>query len=264
MLEELLTYLTAALSHSLQFALFGAFLWGVISILLSPCHLASIPLLIGFLASETSSGTKRVFQLSLMFSVGILGSIVLIGVITAAAGRLAGDLGRVGNTLVALVFLLFGLFLMDLLPLRWSMPGMSTRFRGVPGALIFGSVFGIGLGPCTFAFMAPVLAAVFAKAAANPGGSLGLLGAFALGHCGVIIAAGTLTQFVERYLGWSGKHQALKWLRRLCGFLVFVAGVYLVGRSTILWGRSMEGSSVLFVGSASIRRDGSSRAWRGL
>ena len=231
MLEELLTSLTAALSQSLLVALLGAFLWGVISILLSPCHLASIPLLIGFLSSQGKSGSRRVFQLSLLFSLGILVSIVLIGAITAGAGRLLGDLGRVGNGAVALVFLLFGLFLMDLLPLQWSLPGMPTRFRGAAGALIFGALFGIGLGPCTFAFMAPVLGVVFAEAGSNPGSGLGLLGAFALGHCGVIVVAGTLTQSVERYLGWTENHQVLKWLRRICGLLVFVAGVYLLRRS---------------------------------
>ena len=233
MLQELLAQLNAALTQSLLIALAGAFLWGVISILLSPCHLASIPLLIGFLTSQGKSGSRRAFQLSLLFSVGILASIVLIGAITALAGRLLGDLGRIGNTAVALVFLVFGFYLMDLLPLRWSVPNMPTRFHGAPGALVFGSLFGLGLGPCTFAFMAPVLGVVFARAGSNPGGGLGLLGAFALGHCGVIIAAGTLTQSVERYLGWTGNHQALKWLRRLCGLLVFVAGIYLLRRGAI-------------------------------
>ena len=233
MLQELLTQLNAALTQSLLVALVGAFLWGVISILLSPCHLASIPLLIGFLTSQGKSGSRRAFQLSLLFSLGILASIALIGTITALAGRLLGDLGRIGNTAVALVFLVFGFYLMDLLPLRWSVPGMPTRFHGALGALVFGSLFGVGLGPCTFAFMAPVLGVVFARAGSNPGGGLGLLGAFALGHCGVIIAAGTLTQSVEKYLGWTGNHQALKWLRRLCGLLVFMAGAYLLRRSTI-------------------------------
>ncbi len=231
MLVELLTRLSAALTQSLFVALTGAFLWGVISILLSPCHLASVPLLIGFLTSQAKSGSKRVFQLSLCFSLGILASIVLIGLITASAGRLLGDLGRIGNAAVALVFLLFGLYLMDLLPLRWSLPGMPAQLRGAPGALAFGLLFGIGLGPCTFAFLAPVLGVVFARAGSDPGGALGLLCAFALGHCGVIVLAGTLTQSVERYLGWTESHQALKWLRRLCGLLVFAAGVYLLRRA---------------------------------
>ncbi len=230
MLEELLTRLSSALTQSFLVALLGSFLWGVISIVLSPCHLASIPLLIGFLSSEAKSGSRRVFQLSLLFSLGILASLVLIGAITALAGRLLGDLGRVGNGIVALVFLLFGFYLMDLLPLQWSLR-MPTRFRGASGALIFGSIFGIGLGPCAFAFLAPVLGVVLAKAGSDPGAGFGLLGAFALGHCGVIVAAGTMTQSVEQYLGWTENHKALKWLRRLCGFLVFVAGIYLLRRS---------------------------------
>ncbi len=233
MVEDLLTHLTAALSQSFLFALLGAFLWGIISILLSPCHLAGIPLLIGFLSSEAKNGARKVFQLSLLFSLGILSSIVLIGAVTAAAGSLLGDLGRVGNGAVALVFLLFGFYLMDLLPLTWNGPNMPTRFRGATGALVFGSLFGLGLGPCTFAFLAPVLGVVLAKAGSNPGGGLGLLGAFALGHCGVIVAAGTLTQAVEKYLGWSESRTALKWLRRFCGLLVFAAGVYLLRRSAM-------------------------------
>src|SRR5512139_2366266 len=137
MLGDLLTHLSDALAQSLPVALLGAFLWGVISILLSPCHLASIPLLIGFLADQGKGGNRRVVLLSLLFSVGILASIVMIGTITALAGRLLGDLGRIGNAAVALAFLLFGFYLMDLLPLRWSLPGMPTRFRGVLGALVF-------------------------------------------------------------------------------------------------------------------------------
>jgi cytochrome c-type biogenesis protein len=197
MLEALLTYLSTALAQSLFLALFGAFLWGVTSILLSPCHLASVPLLVGFLTMHAKSGSKRAFQLSLLFSVGTLMAIALLGVVTASAGRILGNLGKTGNAAVALIFL----------------------------------VFGIALGPCTFAFMAPVLGVVFSRAGSNPGNAIGLLGAFALGHCGVIVLAGTLTQSVERYLGWSENHQTLKWLRRFCGLLVLGAGIYLLRRS---------------------------------
>jgi cytochrome c-type biogenesis protein len=231
MLEELLTYLSTALTQSFFFALLSAFLWGVISILLSPCHLASVPLLVGFLTMQAKSGSKRAFQLSLLFSVGVLMSIALLGVITASAGRILGDLGRTGNAVVALIFLVFGFYLMDLLKLQWNQPGIAARFRGGPGALIIGLIFGVALGPCTFAFMAPVLGVVFSKAGSNPGNALSLLGAFALGHCGVIVLAGTLTHSVERYLGWSENHQTLKWLRRFCGVLVFWAGIYMLRRS---------------------------------
>jgi len=231
-MEGLLTWLSEALAQSIFVAMLGAFLWGVSSILLSPCHLASIPLLVGFLTSRGGAARARAVQLSLIFSLGILASIAAMGAATASAGRLLGDLGSTGNTAVALIFFLFGFYLMDLLPLNWNVPGIPTRLQGSLGAFVFGSLFGVGLGPCTFAFMAPVLGIVFNRAENNLAGAVCLLGAFALGHCGVIVLAGTLTQQVERYLKWTQTHRALKWVRRTCGLLVILAGVELLRRAS--------------------------------
>jgi cytochrome c-type biogenesis protein len=58
-----------------------------------------------------------------------------------------------------------------------------------------------------------------------------LLGAFAIGHCGVIVCAGTLTQSVQRYLNWTQGHQGLKWCRRSCGILVVLGGIYILRRA---------------------------------
>jgi cytochrome c-type biogenesis protein len=230
MVESLLTHLSGALEQSLVIATFGAFLWGVISILLSPCHLASVPLLVGFLAARDEVKTGEAFHLSTLFSLGILAAISLIGLLTAWAGHLLGDLGKTGNAAVALIFFLFGLYLMDLLPLNWGGHEAPKQLRGATAALAFGFLFGIGLGPCTFAFMAPVLALVFAKAGRTPESALCLLAAFAFGHCGVIVCAGTLTRSVQRYLNWTQEHQSLKWLRRGCGILVMLGGIYVLRR----------------------------------
>lgn len=230
-MEGLLTYLSEALAQSIFIAMLGAFLWGVSSILLSPCHLASIPLLVGFLTSRAGGDRFCAVRLSLVFSLGILASIAVLGAATASAGRLLGDLGTTGNTAVALIFFLFGFYLMDLLPLNWNLPGTPTQLQGALGAFVFGSLFGIGLGPCTFAFMAPVLGIVFTRSESNLAGAICLLGAFAVGHCGVIVLAGTLTQQVESYLKWTQTHRALKWVRRTCGLLVVLAGVELLRRA---------------------------------
>jgi len=58
-----------------------------------------------------------------------------------------------------------------------------------------------------------------------------LLAAFALGHCGVIVLAGALTQHVETYLNWTQGHEVLRWLKRICGVLVVAAGVELLRRA---------------------------------
>ena len=87
----------------------ASFVWGILSIILSPCHLASIPLIVGFIDQQGQMTTRRAFGISTLFSVGILITIALIGLITAAAGRMVGDIGRYGNYFVATIFFLVGL-----------------------------------------------------------------------------------------------------------------------------------------------------------
>lgn len=229
MLEQILTSLSNGLSQSLGWALLAAFAWGVASIVFSPCHLASVPLIVGFISTRDDASTGRALRLSLVFALGVLASIALIGVITWSLGRMFGDLGTIGNVAVAAVFFVFGLYLMDLLPLRWaSVFPASTKRHGMPAALTLGLVFGIGLGPCSFAFLAPLLMMVFAQASTGYVLAAGLLAAFALGHCGVIVLAGTAAQKAQTVVSWGGHSGVARWVRRGCGALVVAAGVYLV------------------------------------
>jgi len=226
--EHLLTSLSNGLSGSLGWALPAAFAWGVVSVVFSPCHLASVPLIVGFVSTQDDASTGRAFRLSLIFSLGVLASIALIGVITASLGRLVGDLGAIGNVAVAVVFFVFGLYLMDLLPLHWTSFPSTTRRRGMPAALSLGLVFGVGLGPCSFAFLAPLLMIVFGQAETDYALAVGLLGAFALGHCGVIVLAGTAAQKARTLVTWGSRSGVTRWVRRACGALVVLAGVYLL------------------------------------
>jgi len=229
-IEQILTSLSAWLGQSLGWAMLAAFAWGVVSIVFSPCHLASVPLIVGFISTQEAT-TARAFRLSLVFSLGVLVSIALIGVITASLGRLIGDLGQVGNVAVAVVFFIFGLYLMDLLPLRWrNLLPATTRLRGLPAALGLGVVFGIGLGPCSFAFLAPLLMVVFGQAQTDYTLAVALLGAFAVGHCGVIVLAGTMASKAQAMVSWGSNSRVATWVRRACGAMVVLAGVYLLAR----------------------------------
>lgn len=164
-METIFISLTDAMNGAPLVALTAAFAWGVLSIVLSPCHLASIPLIVGFLQGGRAVSPRRAAGLSTLFAVGILLSIALIGAATAAAGRMLGDLGPWGNYAVAVVFFFFGLHLLGVLPLPdlWQ-PAPDQARRGPFGAFLFGLVFGIALGPCTFGFMAPVLGVTFGRA----------------------------------------------------------------------------------------------------
>jgi cytochrome c-type biogenesis protein len=229
MLEELFTALSHAVEGSAGVAFTAAFVWGVLSILLSPCHLASIPLIVGFIDQQGRISTRRAFTISLLFAVGILITIAVIGAITAAAGRMMGDIGRWGNYAVAVIFFVVGLYLLD--AIRLPLPGAAQpgmKRKGMLAALVLGLVFGIALGPCTFAYMAPMLAVSFKLSATNLIYGVMLLVLYGVGHCAVIVLAGTFTEVVQHYLNWNEKSKGALILKKMCGVLVLLGGLYLI------------------------------------
>ncbi len=228
-MERLFTTLTHAVEGGPALALSAALVWGILSILLSPCHLASIPLIVGFIDGQGRVSTGRAFVLSSLFSGGILATIGLVGVVTALAGRMMGDIGPYGNYVVAAVFFLVGLHLLGVVPMPFSGPGQVGMARkGLMAALLLGLVFGIALGPCTFAYMAPILAVSFKVAATNLLYAVLLLLTYGVGHCAVIVAAGTSTELVQRYLNWNEQSKGTSLVKAVCGVLVLLGGVYLV------------------------------------
>jgi cytochrome c-type biogenesis protein len=53
-----------------------------------------------------------------------------------------------------------------------------------------------------------------------------LMAAFAIGHIGVIVFAGTFVEWVEKYLKWSSGSKKTQILKKICGILVIIAGLY--------------------------------------
>ena len=100
--------------------------------------------------------------------------------------------------------------------------------KGMLAAFILGLVFGVALGPCTFAYMAPMLAVTFRLATTNLSHGILLLLFYALGHCGVIVLAGTFTEMVQRYLNWNENSSGAAILKKVCGVLVLLGGLYLI------------------------------------
>jgi len=224
-MEALFNSLTRAVEGNPAIALGAAFLWGVLSVVLSPCHVATIPLVVGFIDQQGHLSTKRAFAVSTSFAVGILVTIGVIGAITAAAGQLMGGLGRYGNYILAVVLFLVGLYLLDVLATPWSAPGeIRLKRKGFLAAFLLGLVYGVALGPCTFAYMTPMLAITFRLAAYG----VLLLAVYGIGHCSVIVLAGTCTGVVQSYLDWNEKSKGVLIVKRVCGAVVIAAGLYLI------------------------------------
>jgi len=230
MIVELFTWLSQALTSSPEIAIGAAFIWGVLSVILSPCHIACIPLIVGFIDGQGKISTRRAFGLSSLFGLGILITIGIIGLFTGLAGRLIGDIGGYGNYFVAIIFFAIGLNLLGVLPLPFMEGGANPNYKrkGFLAAFILGLLFGIALGPCTFAYMATILGVVFSIASTQIVFALFLLLAYGIGHCSVLIFAGTFTEVVQHYLNWTEKSQGTVILKKICGMLVILVGVYLI------------------------------------
>ena len=230
MILTILEWLSNSMQSSLIVALTASLLWGMLSILLSPCHLASIPLIIAFIGEQGRMSTKRAFWLATSFSLGILITIAAIGLITGLLGRLLGDVGSYGNYIVAVIFFVIGFHLLEIIPLpflgKFSQP--AFRKKGLLAAFGLGLIFGIALGPCSFAYMAPMLGIVFTVSTTRLYYGVLLLLFYGIGHCSVIIFAGTFTEIIQNYLNWNESSRGVLVVKKICGFLVILGGMYLI------------------------------------
>jgi cytochrome c-type biogenesis protein len=224
--------MSALLYANVWLAMIGAFLWGVASVILSPCHLTSIPLAMGFISKQSHGTQKRALLLSIFFTTGILLSMVILGIITALLGRMLGDVGVWANWLGALLFLVVGLLLLDII----SMPDFSIknqdRFKGggLVAALSLGFLFGTVLGPCAFAFLMPVLGLVFSQASQNPLYATGLILSYAIGHGLVIVLAGAVSVPMLEFVQKPRNQLLLNWGRKVAALLCLATAIWFVFR----------------------------------
>lgn len=226
-MDAIFTWLSDAMTGAPWLAVVAAAGWGVASLVLSPCHLASIPLIVGFIAERKAATPRQALGYSLLFALGILLAIAVVGGITAAAGRMLGDVGPWANYAVGAVLVLVGLHLLGVLSLPWERGLSLPRVHGRVAALLLGLIFGVALGPCTFAYLAPILGVIFSVARSQPGFAALLLLAYGIGHCVLIVVAGVSTERVQQVLNWNEGSRGALWLRRICGVCVLVGAGWL-------------------------------------
>lgn len=228
MIGSIVASISAAFATPSAIAFGAAVLWGLLSVLLSPCHLGSIPLLVAYINNGARPNRRRAFGYSILFAVGLLFTLAVIGVATSLAGRLMGDVGPAARAIAAIFLILCGLWLMDVPPFSRMMPSFSVRQggrRGPVGALFLGLVYGVILGPCSFAFLAPMLGFVFSAGTQEVAYGAFLMAFFALGHTMAIVAAGGFGDFIGAMLRKKGTGVAAIWFKRLLGCVVVLAGV---------------------------------------
>ena len=226
MLETFFVTVNEWIAGGTAMAAAGCFLWGLISVFFSPCHLASIPLIIAYVAGQQRTlkpGDAGYF--ALLFTLGLFITIAGIGVLCALLGRMLGDIGTYSQILIGviLVWVALGMLGMEKLSMSGSLLS-RLKVRGPSGAFLLGLAYGVLSGSCTFGFIAPILAIITVQQRIASGILFILL--FAVGHCIPIVLAGTSTAAVRRLLENSAWQGAGRWFRRGAGVLVGTMGIY--------------------------------------
>ena len=88
---------------------YGASYLGGVVATASPCILASIPLVIGFVGGYAGGSKKQAFFYSLTFVVGLAVVMSILGAMAALAGTLFGQAGTYWYFVVAVVLIVMGL-----------------------------------------------------------------------------------------------------------------------------------------------------------
>jgi cytochrome c-type biogenesis protein len=230
MLDQLFVAINAWMTDSFAIAALGCFLWGLVSVLFSPCHLASIPLIVGYVAGQGRLIQGReAAKYSLAFTVGLFLTIAAVGVLCSLLGRMLGDVGPYWTILVGAVLVWVALDMLGVA--RCSLSGglMSRlKVKGLSGAFVLGLAYGVLSGSCTFGFIAPILAIITIQQKVMTGVALIVL--FAVGHCLPIVAAGSSTALVQRWLENGAMRHGGAWFRKGAGGMIAVLGIYFMAR----------------------------------
>jgi len=225
-MDSLLMTIASWMETGSLLAVGGAFAWGMVSVLLSPCHLASIPLIVGYVAGQERLVEGRQAMLYAgLFTSGLFTTIAALGVICAALGQMLGAVSPYWGIAVGLVLLWVALDMLGLA--RCSLHGGllgRLRLRGPFGALILGLAYGVLSGSCTFGFIAPILAIITVQGQVAQGTLLIL--AFGLGHCLPIAVAGSCTAWIRRLVANARWQRGSTAFRRLAGVGIAALGLF--------------------------------------
>ncbi len=206
---------------------FGAvFLAGIISSA-SPCVLATIPLVVGYVGGYAEGDRWKAFRYSLAFILGLSFTFTAFGAAAGILGTMFGTVGGWWYVAAGIVALVMGGQMMGLYEIRLP---VKREFRpkrgGVIGSFLLGLFFGVVSSPCATPVLVVILTYVATRGQVLYGTAL--LFVYAVGHCMLMLVAGTFTGFIESFVRAKGVVNFSAWTKRIGGSVVAVVGGYLL------------------------------------
>ena len=203
-------------NHSLAFL--GVFAGGLISAA-SPCVLAAIPLIIGYVGGYSGGDKKKAAIYSLVFILGLSITFTVLGAAASAMGQFLSFTGQWLYVGLAAIAVVMGLQLIGLIVI--PLPFQKTRqvkSRGLWGAFLLGLLTGTVSSPCATPVLAVILAYVSTQGDVLYGGSL--LFVYAVGHCALIFIAGLSIGLTESMVSSKGIKNFSLYSKRFSGAIL--------------------------------------------
>ncbi len=205
-------------------AILAVFAGGLVSAA-SPCVLAIIPLVIGYVGGYSQGNKKKAVVYSLVFALGLSIAFTLLGAAAGFIGSVLGLTGKYFYWTVAIIAIAMGLSLLGLYEIRFpERIKFKSKTGGLLGAFLMGLLFGVVSSPCA----TPVLVVILAFAATEGKVLYGtlLLFVYAVAHCALVVLAGVVTGFVEAFAKSRGAAGFSIWSKRVSGALIVLVGCY--------------------------------------
>jgi len=194
----------------------------------NPCVLAMIPLMMAFVgAYRETNGPKKAFTFSLLFVLGLTITFTILGFIASLMGKLLGDVGSFWPYLIAAICFIMGLHMLGVWNFNLPVPQTwKPKQGGALGAFLLGLLFGIISAPCATPILAVLLVYIASKGNLAYGGLLLFL--YALGHCALILVAGTSMGLAKKLIESKGLNQGIGYLRKGSGILIILIGLFFI------------------------------------
>ncbi len=218
---------------SLPLLLMLSFLGGVVASV-SPCSLAMLPLIIGYVGGYSKGNPVKTLVQMLFFVLGTAIVFSVIGIVCALTGKVfISFLGGYFGIFLAGIIMVFGLKLTGFLD--FEIPVLIKELPQGQGTflypVLFGAVFALAGTPCS----TPILAGIMAFASlsgAHASGSLAatvlpavsMLFLFAMGQGVILILAGFLTSQMKKMSKFMAASEVLL---KISGVLLILASIYL-------------------------------------
>jgi cytochrome c-type biogenesis protein len=223
-MEPLLGNMQSIVQSNHGLAFLAVFIGGLISAA-SPCVLAAIPLIIGYVGGYSEGNKKKAALYSLVFILGLSITFTVLGAGASAMGHILSFTGQWLSIGLAVIAVVMGLQLMGLISIPLPFQKMrQVKTRGLWGAFLLGLLTGTVSSPCATPVLAVILAYVSTQGDILYGGAL--LFVYAVGHCALIFVAGLSVGLTESIVSSKDVKNFSLYSKRFSGLLLVMVGLY--------------------------------------